>query len=74
MGSGTAPAATTEPLADCEAATAGRWTVYLIRTARGRLYTGISTDPVRRFREHRDDPGGRGAKYFLSDRPLAVVY
>jgi putative endonuclease len=50
------------------------WTVYLIRTQRGHLYTGISTDPQRRLREHREDPGGRGAKYFRFDRPLAIVY
>ena len=53
---------------------AGEWVVYLIRTARGRIYTGITTDVERRFAEHRDDPGGRGAKFFLADRPLAVIY
>ncbi len=51
-----------------------QWFVYLIRTRRGYLYTGIATDIERRFREHRDDAGGRGAKFFLMDEPLEVVY
>ena len=36
--------------------------VYILRCAGGTLYTGITTDPARRFREH-GGAGGRGAKY-----------
>ncbi|MCW8977182.1 MAG: GIY-YIG nuclease family protein, partial [Marinobacter sp.] len=28
------------------------WFVYMVRTARGSLYTGITTDVERRFNEH----------------------
>jgi len=53
------------------------WHVYLIETAKGRLYCGISTDVARRFGEHQAMHEGRskkGAKFFKSDRPLRVVY
>ncbi len=60
---------------DVEAKT---WWVYIIATARGSLYTGITLEPERRFREHMatflGTPGARGAKYFRSVRPLAIVY
>ena len=46
--------------------------VYIIRCDDGSLYTGVSTDVERRFREHRDQP--RGAKYFNGRRPLGVVW
>ena len=48
------------------------WSVYIIRCDDGSLYTGVSTDVERRFREHRDQP--RGARYFSGRRPLEVVY
>ena len=47
------------------------WHVYMILCSDGSLYTGITTDPVRRFREH---VNGRGAKYFRGRRALRVVY
>lgn len=47
------------------------WFVYIIRASDGSLYTGITTDVARRFREH---GGGRGARYFRGRRPEAVVY
>jgi putative endonuclease len=50
----------------------GGWSVYIIRCDDGSLYTGVSTDVERRFREHRDQP--RGAKYFNGRRPLDVVW
>ncbi|MCW8193468.1 GIY-YIG nuclease family protein [Proteobacteria bacterium 005FR1] len=49
--------------------TAG-WYVYMIRTAGGRLYTGITTDVTRRWREH--CAGKAGAKFFRSDRAEAL--
>lgn len=49
------------------------WFVYMILTAKGRLYTGVSTDPERRFIEHLCDPK-KGAKFFRSDSPEKIVY
>ncbi len=43
--------------------------VYLLRCADDTLYTGITTDPVRRLQEHRG--GKRGAKYTASHKALA---
>ncbi|OGR25755.1 MAG: endonuclease [Desulfuromonadales bacterium GWD2_54_10] len=47
------------------------WHVYIILCSDGSLYTGITTDPVRRFHEHAN---GRGAKYFRGRQALCVVY
>lgn len=49
------------------------WYVYVILTTKGKLYTGISTDPERRFYEHLLDTK-KGAKYFRSDSPVKIVY
>ncbi len=43
----------------------------MILCSDGSLYTGITTDPERRFRQHAD---GCGAKYFRGRQPLRVVY
>lgn len=50
------------------------WFVYLILTRKNKIYTGISTDPIRRFSEHVFHH--KGAKYFYSDPPsqLLAVY
>ncbi len=48
------------------------WKVYIIRCDDGTLYTGVTTDVERRFREHLEHP--RGAKYFNGRRPREVVY
>jgi len=48
------------------------WSVYIIRCDDGSLYTGVSTDVERRFREHRGHP--RGARYFNGRKPLEVVW
>ncbi|WP_159270148.1 GIY-YIG nuclease family protein [Zhongshania aliphaticivorans] len=45
----------------------------MVRSRSGKLYTGISTDPERRFREHGGE-GGRGARFFRGDPPQAIVY
>lgn len=47
------------------------WFVYIVRCRGGSLYTGITTDPVRRLMEHNR---GRGGKYTASRRPVALVY
>jgi putative endonuclease len=48
------------------------WTVYIIRCDDNSLYTGVTTDLERRFREHLSQP--RGAKYFNGRKPREVVY
>ena len=54
------------------------WFVYIIRTACGVYYTGITTDIERRFQEHSDAyakvPNAKGAKFFRGHCPEAVVY
>jgi putative endonuclease len=47
------------------------WQVYIILCSDDTLYTGISTDLLRRFTQHAT---GRGAKYFRGRQPLRVVY
>ena len=43
----------------------------MIRCSDNSLYTGISTDPKRRFNEHKNH---QGAKYFYSHKPIEMVY
>jgi len=43
----------------------------MIRTRKGRLYTGISTNPERRFAQH---ASGQGARYFRFDHPEQIVF
>ena len=47
------------------------WLVYIIRCSDNSLYTGITTDCERRFRQH---AAGRGARYFRGRQPVQVVY
>lgn len=49
------------------------WYIYMILTKKNRLYTGISTDPERRFVEHLVDRK-KGAKFFRSDEPIMIVH
>ncbi len=44
---------------------------YILRCADGSLYTGITTDPARRFAEHAAGKSGAGAKYTASRPPVA---
>ena len=55
-----------------ESSAEGTWHLYLIRTASGALYTGISTDPDRRLQEH--EQGKRGARSLRGRGPLELVY
>ena len=48
------------------------WFVYIIRTENDKLYTGISTDVERRFREHQE--GRLGAKFFQTSAPAQLVF
>jgi putative endonuclease len=49
------------------------WTVYILRTASGRLYTGITTDLARRIAEHRG-ARSRGAKALRGDAPVGIAW
>ena len=49
------------------------WHVYLIRTKMGHLYTGVTQDVQRRFKEHQKE-GGKGAKYLKGKKPLKLVF
>jgi putative endonuclease len=48
------------------------WYVYIIRASDDSLYTGVTTDVERRFREHGE--GGKGAKFFRGRDPVEVVH
>ncbi|MDI4639213.1 MULTISPECIES: GIY-YIG nuclease family protein [Halomonadaceae] len=48
------------------------WHLYILRTAAGHLYTGITTDVARRFKEHHD--GVRGAKALRGKGPLTLLH
>lgn len=47
------------------------WLVYMIHCSDDSLYTGITNDLEKRFRQHAE---GKGAKYFRGRQPLEVVY
>ncbi len=47
------------------------WTVYLLRCADGSLYTGITTDPLRRLKQHN---AGKGGAYTRVRRPVQMVF
>jgi len=49
------------------------WWVYIIQTERGTLYTGITTDLARRFRQHAGEISG-GAKYFSVSDPAKILF
>jgi putative endonuclease len=44
---------------------------YIVECANGTYYTGWSTDPRRRVRQHN---GGSGSHYTRSRRPVRLVY
>lgn len=50
-----------------------RWWVYMVQTRKGDVYTGITTDVQRRFRQHTGELAG-GAKFFRLNPAVAVVY
>ena len=47
------------------------WSVYIVLCNDGSLYTGISTDVERRFRQHQT---GKGAKFFRSRQPVSIAF
>lgn len=46
--------------------------VYMLRCSDGSLYTGYSTDPIRRLSEHNNS--SKGSKYTRSRRPCVLVH
>lgn len=51
------------------------WSLYLVRTADGSLYTGVSTDVRRRVAEHENkDKKNKGAKALRGKNPLRLVF
>ena len=50
-----------------------KWYVYIIESDIGSLYTGISTDVIRRFKEH-SSKGPKGAKFFRSCCPKSIAW
>lgn len=54
---------------------ATEWSLYVLRTHDGSLYTGISTDVSRRIEEHENKDGkNKGAKALRGKTPLTLVY
>jgi Predicted endonuclease containing a URI domain len=47
------------------------WFIYMIRDNSGRLYTGISTDVLRRLNQHQQ---GKGARALRGKGPLQLVW
>ena len=47
------------------------FTCYMLECSDGTYYTGWSTDPERRVRQHNS---GKGARYTRSRRPVRLVY
>ena len=48
------------------------WFVYLAEGCDAQLYCGISTNPMRRVKEH--NSSSKGAKWAKAHRPLALVW
>lgn len=51
--------------------TAGKWYIYVLLCDNGMLYKGFSSNPIRRFDEHKR---GLGATYTKQHKPLALIY
>jgi putative endonuclease len=47
------------------------YTLYIIECADGSLYTGITTDLMRRFAEHQ---AGKGGHYTRAHKPVRIIY
>lgn len=52
---------------------ATEWYVYMVRTARGALYTGVTTDVPRRFKEHQAG-APKGARSLRGKGPLVLAF
>ncbi len=50
-----------------------KYYLYIIQTVDNNLYCGISSNPLRRFREHKTD-NKKGAKYFKMHPAKEIIY
>lgn len=48
-----------------------KWFLYIVKCRDGSLYTGISTNPKKRAKEHNE---GKGAKSLRGKLPVKLVY
>ncbi len=48
--------------------------VYMLETEKGTIYTGITTDVLRRYNEHLTGIAGHGAKYTNANKPVKILY
>jgi len=46
----------------------------MLETIKGTIYTGITTDVQRRFREHLEGLHKKGAKYTNANKPVKILY
>ena len=60
-------------IAETDPAPKTQWQLYMLRTATGSLYTGISTDPQRRLRQHQGELTG-GSRALRGKGPLQLVW
>ncbi|MCL1059424.1 GIY-YIG nuclease family protein [Shewanella gelidimarina] len=49
------------------------WFLYMVRCANGHLYTGVTTDVARRFKEHQSN-SAKSAKFLRGKGPLSLAY
>ena len=54
-------------------ADASKWSVYILRCADNSLYTGVTTDLIRRLDQH-NGVIKNGAKYTRNRQPVQLVY
>ncbi len=46
----------------------------MLETEKGTIYTGITTDVLRRFKEHKEGVSSHGAKYTNANKPVKILY
>ena len=61
----------TEPKKKIDAVKADAWFVYILRCSHGSLYTGVTTDVIRRSEQHN---AGTASRYTRSHLPVRVEY
>jgi putative endonuclease len=47
------------------------WFVYIAQARTGRLYVGITTDPIKRIKKHN---AGKGSRFALQQGPFKLAY
>jgi putative endonuclease len=54
-----------------ESGSPAAWHLYILKCGDGSYYTGVTTDIVRRVREHRE---GKASRYTRTHQPVALVH